>query len=338
MRLRETAGRATTARLGVTAGIAAAWLTDLLEESDGAALTVADGAIFVDISPFGTVTAALRVRGGSTGTVATGSTACETPEPVQPVYARYWLHSKGPAPAGNLPLALHLSPIRVALPEDIDGAVVRLTVASGPAGASGEASLIVPPELAASVAGGPLRYELAGGAHAAWDVSVRAKAGTARGRYFLAARTTDATGLLIEDAAMVAVGEKQWPDRGLPPEEAMERMLADYGAAAAEVELSLDTPEVRLAPGEDGELVVSVTSHLASELRGEAQLVSPFGTWELTDSSLQPVTLAPGERVELRYPLRAPATARPGATWWALVKLMYFGRVWYTDSVPVTIR
>ena len=64
------------------------------------------------------------------------------------------------------------------------------------------------------MAGGPLRYELAGGAHAAWDVSVRAKAGTARGRYFLAARTTDATGLLIEDAAMVAVGEKQWPDPG----------------------------------------------------------------------------------------------------------------------------
>ena len=115
-------------------------------------------------------------------------------------------------------------------------------------------------------------------------------------------------------------------------------MLADYGAAAAEGGADLDTPEVRLAPGEDGELVVSVTSHLASELRGEAQLVSPFGAWELTDSSLQPVTLAPGERVELRYPLRAPATARPGATWWALVKLMYFGRVWYTDSVPVTIR
>ncbi len=34
----------------------------------------------------------------------------ERPEPAQPVYARYWLHGKGPAPAGNLPVAVHLSP------------------------------------------------------------------------------------------------------------------------------------------------------------------------------------------------------------------------------------
>ena len=337
VRLRETAGRATTARIGLAAGIEAAWLTDLLEEHDGAAVPVTGNAAFVDIPPFGTVTAAVRVRGGVTGNSATGQTA----EPVQPVYARYWLHSKGPAPAGNLPLALHLSPTRVALPEDTEpaggSATVRLTVAAGPAGATGEASLIVPPELAVSAADGPLRYELAGGAHAGWDIQVRARAGTAPGRYFLAARTTDATGLLIEDAAMVAVGEKQWPDRELPPEEAMERMLADYGAAAGEVELSLDTREVRLAPGEGGEIVASLTSHLASELRGEAQLVSPFGTWELTASSTLPVTAAPGERVELRWALHAPATARPGARWWALVKLMYFGRVWYTDSIPVSI-
>jgi uncharacterized cupredoxin-like copper-binding protein len=286
------------------------------------------------------VTVALRVRGG-----AAGGAAGQTAEPVQPVYTRYWLHSKGPAPAGNLPLAVHLTPTRIALPEDGapgrpsrgEPAVVRLTVAAGPAGAAGETTLIVPPGLAASVAAGQLRYELAGGEYAAWDIEVRAKAGTTPGRYFLAARTSDATGLLIEDAAMVAVGEKQWPDRELPPEEAMERMLADYGAAAGEVELSMDTREVRLAPGEAGELVVSLTSHLASELRGEAQLVSPFGTWELTEPSIQPVTVAPGERAELRYPLRAPATARPGATWWALVKLMYFGRVWYTESIPVSI-
>ncbi len=348
VRLRETAGHATTARIGLAAGVEAAWLTDLLEENDGVALPVADGATFVDMPAFGTVTAALRVRGTviATGSgTGTGTDAGQQAEPIQPVYTRYWLHSKGPAPAGNLPLALHLSPTRVALPDDAESATgpatgsatVRLTVAAGPAGAAGEASLIVPPELAVSVPGGPLRYELAAGAHAGWDIQVRATAGAAPGRYFLAARTTDATGLLIEDAAMVAVGEKQWPDRDLPPEEAMERMLADYGAAAGEVELSLDTTEVRLAPGEAGEIVASLTSHLASELRGEAQLVSPFGTWELTESSTVPVTVAPGERVAVRWAVHAPATARPGAQWWALVKLMYFGRVWYTNSIPVSI-
>lgn len=38
----------------------------------------------------------------------------------------------------------------------------------------------------------------------------------------------------------------------------------------------------------------------------------------------------------VRYPVRRPATARPGAKW-ALVKLMYFGRVWYSGSIPVTV-
>jgi hypothetical protein len=123
----------------------------------------------------------------------------------------------------------------------------------------------------------------------------------------------------------------------LPPEEAMERMLADFGAGATEVELTVLTPDVRCAPGQSGELVVKVTNQLASELRGEAQLVSPFGAWELLGSSTEAIALTPGASTEVRYQLRAPATARPGAQWWALVKLMYFGRVWYTDSVPVTI-
>src|SRR5262249_2560714 len=69
------------------------------------------------------------------------------PDPPQRVFSRYWLHGKGPAPAGNLPVAVHLSPGRVALapaPEPVpadsapgvvptDSAPLRLTVACGPA-------------------------------------------------------------------------------------------------------------------------------------------------------------------------------------------------------------
>ena len=39
------------------------------------------------------------------GTVLAAST-----EPVQPVFTRYWLHNCGPAPMGNLPVALTLRP------------------------------------------------------------------------------------------------------------------------------------------------------------------------------------------------------------------------------------
>ena len=62
VRLRETSGRPTTARVRLGPGeVSAAWLTDLLEESDGAPLPVENGTIFVDMSAFSTVT--LLVRG-----------------------------------------------------------------------------------------------------------------------------------------------------------------------------------------------------------------------------------------------------------------------------------
>jgi hypothetical protein len=40
--------------------------------------------------------------------------------------------------------------------------------------------------------------------------------------------------------------------------------------------------------------------------------------------------------VVLGFDVRIPPTARQG-TWWALVKVMYFGRVRYTESIPVIV-
>src|SRR4029077_12956205 len=93
-----------------------------------------------------------------------GGTAAE---PAQPVFTRYWLHGKGPAPAGNFPVAVHLSPERVTLnaPGDADTAAGRcLTVACGPRPVAGEITMDVPPGLAvtgpdgtpAGPPGGPL--------------------------------------------------------------------------------------------------------------------------------------------------------------------------------------
>ena len=45
----------------------------------------------------------------------------------------------------------------------------------------------------------------------------------------------------------------------------------------------------------------------------------------------------PGGRATLSFQVRVPAAARPGTQWWALVKIMYFGRVRYTEAVPVTV-
>src|SRR5690348_8175443 len=117
VRLRETSGRPVTARVRFP-GVAAAWLTDLLEESDGAPLPVENDTVFVDLPAFGTVTVLVRGEYPPQTPPALGGAArlpkppwlplggtTRPPEPpgppAEPIYARYWLHGKGPAPAGN---------------------------------------------------------------------------------------------------------------------------------------------------------------------------------------------------------------------------------------------
>src|SRR5690349_14570752 len=216
VRLRETSGRPVTARVRFP-GVTAAWLTDLLEESDGAPLRVEDDTVFVDLPAFGTAT--VLVRGDDTlQTPPAHGRAARPPVPPGPaetaglVYARYWLHGKGPAPAGNLPGAGHLSPVRVALPtprpipgpDPAAGATLTLTVGCGAEPASGTVELVAPGEVTVTTSR-DLRYDLAAGGYAAWDLTVRVPPGTARGRYFVGARIRDDLGYLIEDTVMVAV-------------------------------------------------------------------------------------------------------------------------------------
>jgi alpha-mannosidase len=355
VRLRETDGRAATARLRFAAGIEAAWASDLLEEtygeavpslrgSEGRPVTVTDGTAVVALEPFATAT--LRVRlplaegAGEPGTAG----RADLPEPAQPVFTRYWLHGKGPAPAGNLPVAVHFAPTRVTLGGDAaDAQVVTLTVACGPAGGRGAVELVVPDGLALAVTGpdavttGPLRYELEPNGFAAWTVAVSALPGTPGGRYFLTARITDELGQVLEDAALVTIGEAGGPDPDLPPEELFVRLQSDVTALAGEADIEALTPAVRLAPGMSGSLEVRVASHLASQLRGEAQLISPVGTWQATGPWTQPVAVSPGGSATVRFDVTVPATAEPGWESWLLVKLMYFGRVRYSEAVALTV-
>ncbi len=119
------------ARLSLFTGITAAQHLSLVEDGrrrgwtrragGGTALPVRDGQAGVAIGPAGTVTLGLAIPAEVPGTAAATGAAphpapAALPEPAQPVYTRYWMHGKGPAPAGNLPVAVHLSPGRVALP------------------------------------------------------------------------------------------------------------------------------------------------------------------------------------------------------------------------------
>jgi hypothetical protein len=350
VRLRDAGGRpppaAAPARVRLFTAPGTARLTGLLEDAGGPPLPLADGAAEVAVPAAGMVSLVLAGFGPwPAGSEPAGGGAAAAPdappEPAQPVFSRYWLHGKGPAPAGNLPVAVHLSPGRVALAGGPDpgpaGARLRLTVAGGPEPASGLVALDVPPGLAVEPAGpaGPLRYELTGGGFASWDLTARVLPGTPPGRYYVAARITDDLGQTLEDAALVTVGEPAAPPLDLPLGDLLPLLEADEQAAAAEIWLRLQPATMTLGAGRAGQLSVQVTNRTAAPIRGECQLVSPLGTWPLAGPWTRGFAAQPGELVTLCYSVRLPASARPGSHWWALAKVMYFGRIAYSECARI---
>ena len=328
-RLRDLGGRVPAeARLRLFTGITGGQLTGLTEDGTGPALPIEDGAAVAPIGPAGTVTLALAVPPPP----APADSEITAPEPAQPVFARYWLHGKGPAPAGNLPVAVHLSPTRLAPP-----GVARLTVAAGLDGAAGAVELDVPDGLVAEPRGA-LAYDLPPLGFAEWELSVRGAPGAAAGHYFLAARIHDQLGQAIEDVVAVHLGLPPAPALTLPLDQLVPAIEADQRAIAAELDVTVLTPALRIAAGRHGELAVRVASRAASPVRGEAQLISPFGSWPAAQPWTRGFAVSPGKEITLRYHVRVPVTTRRGTQWWTMVKLMYFGRLHYTSAVPVDVR
>jgi alpha-mannosidase len=309
LRLYESSGRPATARVRLFADVSAAEVTDLLEEERRSGLRTVAGEIEAELAPADVVTLGARVspQPGGDRAIAPAPLA----EPAQPVFTRYWLHNKGPAPVGHLPVSVHVSPAFVTLP---GAAQVRVTVACSAEPAAGVVELDVPPGL--TVDAPPLAYDLAPGGHAAFTLTVTA---AAPGTHFLAARIRDALGQVLEDVVTVA---------------------RSGGPAAEPLGVTLRPDAIALPPGGHDELVVRLRNPAGSTVRGEAQLLSPYGTWG-TQVHITPWTqgfaVAPGAAADLRYTVRAHPAARPGGHWWALVKVAYFGRLHYTRAVPIEI-
>ena len=223
-----------------------------------------------------------------------------------------------------------------------------LTVAGGPGPSRGTVEIdagdgldVEPP--------GPLSYELPALGHARWDLAVRLRPGAAAGHRFVAARIRDEAGQLIEDAVLVAPGAAGGA--------AETGRAADIGGAAdpggaggiraaweqataaitAEADLRISPRELVLAPGGAGVIEVALDSRAASEIRGEAQLISPVGSWEFLPRWTTGFAVAAGNSALLKFPLAAPATARPGQRWWVIAKVMYFGRVRYSEPAEVAV-
>jgi hypothetical protein len=247
--------------------------------------------------------------------------------------------------------------------------VVASARTDGPA--AGSVSLVVPPGWQAEPAERPFR--LAPGAHLELEASVVPPAGATAGRYFVAARIGDDDGGYHEDVVTIDYrpgGDGSGPDTNLtvgsrPLAFAIERALRTAGlesdvdgAAAAsaasaassawgrdgfseaetggELVAEVLTPRISLTAGQTGELRVSLRNLAASEIRGEAQILSPHETWPAISPWTQGFAVGPGATESLTFAVEPPYDFA-GGTYWALVKVMYFGRLLYTESVPVEL-
>jgi alpha-mannosidase len=348
VRLRDAGAGSTTAHVRLFTGLTTARAIGLCEDVAGEPLPLNAGAAVAEVPAAGVAT--LEVTPATppwlarlTADVPRPAQAelplpeLPLPEAAQPVYSRYWLHGKGPAPAGNMPVAVHLSPARLGVNSREPGQL-RLTVACGPDAAAGEIRLSVPPGLDVQPPG-PFRYDLPARGHACWELTVRQLPGAADGHHFVAAQIRDHVGQVIEDAVLVAAGPAADAVAVADPPRAelVAEHEAELRAMSAEVDLTLASLELTLSPGQSGDIEIVVDNHAASAIRGEVQLISPAGSWACVPQWAAGFGAEAGKSAALRFSVAAPADARRGQRWWVIAKVMYFGRTRYSEAVEVII-
>ncbi len=247
-------------------------------------------------------------------------------EAAQPLYARYWLHNRGPAPLGGLPAVAHLHP-QATVAEPNGKVVLRLTAASDCTDSvlHGTVRLVCPDGWTASPQSLP--FVLPSGEHLEADIELTTPPDTPAGLYPVRAQLAitgdDAVSMpaswrqVVEDVATVSVGT---------PREDNEIVY-----------LIGEPADVDVAAGEASRLAVRVGTSAGATLSLEAHLISPWGTWEWIGPAAQGAVLTPGETVELGFDVTPPAWVQPGQ-WWALVRIGCAGRLLYSPAVKVTVR
>jgi alpha-mannosidase len=311
LRLVETHGRATDVAISAPlGGLADLGCADLLEHPRGGDATTLHG--FEIATRLGRLELPALAR----------SDAALAPEAeaAQPLYARYWLHNRGPAPLGGLPAVAYLHPHRAAVAPG-DRVALRLTVASDGTDATLSGIIAVVGPDGWSIAPAELPFELPPGQHRETEVVVTVPRAAAPGRYPVRAQLTVAGSVppswrqAVEDVCVLSIGA----DDDVPLVS-----LVD-GPAALE-----------LAAGATGRLAVTVASHAGADLAAEAHLISPWGTWDWIGPPAIGAVLPARGRVEVGFDVAPPPWLEPGR-WWALVRVGCAGTLLYSPAVSVAV-
>ncbi|MCV7028606.1 NEW3 domain-containing protein [Mycobacterium sherrisii] len=313
VRLVQTTGSRTRVSIGSSLGtLDVTAFADLLETPRAAARSIE-----LQGYQIATVLARLQIPKTLEHAGALGPEA----EAAQPLYARYWLHNRGPAPLGGLPAVAHLHPQRTTVsPGGV--ATLRLTVASDCTDAklTGTVVLVSPDGWSTTPAELPLTLQP--GTHRKAVVSLAIPADTEPGLYPLRAQLRitgrdlpPAWRQTVEDVCVVAVGATE----------------------QAELTYLIDGPDaIALRAGEAGRLAVTLGSNAGADLSLEAHLISPWGTWEWIGPAAVGAVLPARGRVELGFDVRPPAWLTAGQ-WWALIRIGCAGRLIYSPAVAVTV-
>jgi alpha-mannosidase len=243
-------------------------------------------------------------------------------EEAQPLYARYWLHNRGPAPLGGLPAVAHLHPQHVTAEP---GSVVRarLTVASDCSDAvlHGRVRLRCPDGWSAEP--DVLPFMLPSGEYLDTDVTLEMPPGVSPGVYPVRAELSltgshvpAAWRQVVEDVCVVAV---------------------DAAADDPVLRLVSGPEPVEVRAGETARLTVTVGTSACADIAVEAHLISPWGTWEWMGPAASGVELAAMGTASIDFDVTPPPWTAPGE-WWALIRLAAAGHLVYSPAVKVAVR
>src|SRR5271166_2279751 len=319
LRVVETTGADTPVVVGSGVGtLSSFWLADLLEKPQERT-----GSIDLHGYQVATVLARLEVDLEMPGVLAGHHELAPHAEAAQPLYARYWLHNRGPAPLGGLPAVAHLHP-QSATAEPGDPVVLRITAASdcSDSALDGVVTLVCPDGWSAAPA--ELPFTLRSGAHLETDVVLTIPGHAEPGLYPVRAqlRLTDpeapaAWRQVVEDVSVVTVGSAS--------DELVELLYLIERPA-----------DVELRAGASARLAVTVATHARADLALEAHLISPWGTWEWIGPAALGAVLPARGTAELVFDVTPPPWLEPGQ-WWALIRVGCAGRLVYSPAVKVTV-
>ncbi|MFG2129883.1 NEW3 domain-containing protein [Streptomyces sp. NPDC048751] len=347
VRMHEVNGRAAVARVRGPRRWTDATRADVLERPGEPLPPEADGSLNVPLTGFevATVLATPAPAAPATGTTATPPTGTTTAsasgaapatpdtgqpapessrgpaapasapgiaarEPAQPVHTRYWLHNSGPAPRGNMPVAVYLSPAALTVSGPVT-ATVRVGSELTDAPVSGAVRLQAPAGW--SVEPAELPYALGPGGFTVGEVTVVPPPDAVPGRHWLSARLSYG-GQVYEDVVGLDVP-------GEPP--------------GPTLVSGLGVDRVAVRRGERARVPVTLRNPTRGPVNGTLWAVSSWGTWAGVAPGCQGFTVEAGEEAE--YTVEVDGSAVPPGTYWLMAKLAWHGCVAYTEAVPVEV-